>query len=281
MHWINKYNLPPEIINSLGEWRPRILNRMSVTDLINPPLMRTLMIKYGDKIEQDVSEMLWAIRSNALHHWLQRFAGENTKTEFKIEKDFDGITLVGILDLIRFDDKGIIIEDWKDSSVWSYLFGVKPEWEKQLNVYATLAESFFEQNVYSLNINLFIKDWDKRKLREKDYPRIPFAVQNVKLWSKKERIDYIDAQLKDHKLNPERECSAEEKWEKPTKYAVMKANQKRAVRVFDNEVEAGQYIIDNKKKGKMDIVVRPGECTRCEYYCPVRDYCKYNSIKYF
>jgi len=65
-------------------------------------------------------------------------------------------------------------------------------------------------------------------------------------------------------------CSDEEQWAKPTVYAVMKEGRKSALKLCSSEEEA-RTLLD--EKGTY-LQVRPGEKTRCESYCQVRDFCE-------
>jgi hypothetical protein len=59
-------------------------------------------------------------------------------------------------------------------------------------------------------------------------------------------------------------------WERPSKFAVMKKGQKKAVKLCDTEWNAEEYIGDNKG---LYIELRPGERTRCKSYCIVQNHC--------
>jgi hypothetical protein len=68
-------------------------------------------------------------------------------------------------------------------------------------------------------------------------------------------------------------CSPDERWAKPTKYAVMKTGNKRAVRVMDTQEEAEKLAADLGKNHYMEI--RPGESTRCMDYCSCCEFCNF------
>ena len=64
-------------------------------------------------------------------------------------------------------------------------------------------------------------------------------------------------------------CTPEERWERPTHFAVMKQGQKRVVRVFDTREEAE----GNITKAGLYVEERAGSSVRCEYYCRVASFC--------
>ena len=67
------------------------------------------------------------------------------------------------------------------------------------------------------------------------------------------------------------QCTPEERWLRPTKYAVMKKGRKRAIKLHDNETEAHGHA---ETLGKDHLVeLRKGEAGRCEKYCPVALFC--------
>ena len=67
-------------------------------------------------------------------------------------------------------------------------------------------------------------------------------------------------------------CTDEDMWKKEDKYAVMKKNRKTALRVLSSEEEAREYV--SNIDGKLEIVKREGECSRCVgNYCGVADFC--------
>lgn len=180
------------------------------------------------------------------------------------------------------------ITDYKVTSVWSRIFGDRiGEWEAQVNIYAEL----YEQAGYPVDkveVLTIYRDWSAREAKKdpERYPQTPAEVIKLNLWPMEKRRDFILARvtgnvlaeaMKDANLP---ECTADEMWEKKTTYAVMKAGKQRAERVFDRKEQADNLAMTNKA---LSVVVRPGERTRCESYCSVRDICpqfkKYNAGK--
>ena len=74
----------------------------------------------------------------------------------------------------------------------------------------------------------------------------------------------------DDELEP---CSPEERWDRPSTYAVMKEGRKTAVRVFEDKAEAEKLAAENGKG--FSVLERKGKSVRCESYCPCREFCSY------
>jgi len=78
------------------------------------------------------------------------------------------------------------------------------------------------------------------------------------------------SELDDDEIPP---CTPEERWDSPSKYAVMKNGVKRAVRLFDIQEEADQ-LATSKGAGHY-VEVRKGESRRCRSYCLCRQFCNF------
>jgi len=217
--------------------------------------------------------MLWLLLGKAIHYVLEHSGSEGQKEiklEWPVEICSQKVTVVGVVD--RICDG--ILEDYKITSVWSFMKGVKIEWEQQLNVYAFLLKETKGVKVEKLFINAILRDWQTGREYEKDYPPIPFQRMKVKLWTPTQARAFIIEKLRDHITNSMRECTPEEKWQKPDTFAVMKGTRKRALRVLESYEEAVQWMKANGSKG-LRIDVRPGSCVRCENYCIVNSFCPF------
>ncbi len=265
----NKYNLPEAIVNIITkDIREPKEGEMHVTELINAPLIRKLRTKHWDDIEEDVSERLWALLGTSVHYILEKGIPEEAFGEEELIGHIGGITITGKSDL--YHNKGI--EDWKVTSVYSFLLGMKPEWVAQLNIYKWLwKENGFP--VEKLIINAILRDWLKSKtLTDSNYPKIPFQSVRVNMWGYDSTIKYILNRIVLHAQDPPPECTPEEKWTRPTIYKVMKKGQKRAKRVLDTEKEAEEWMCNQKD---LFVEERKGMNVRCEGYCNVSKFCKY------
>lgn len=271
MKVLNPNNLPEVLVMAaIGDYtrHPDADKRMSVTDLINPPLIRSLKLRYWGEIEETVDDMAWSLFGKAFHDLMNKYAPPGSSSEFKIEHFFDPYIIIGQPDV----HKGGILDDYKVTSVFSFAFGDKPEWEAQLNVYAWLLRMKSVQ-ISELRVIAILRDWVKTKAIQHDYPKSPFHVVNIPLWDIERQTKYIEDRIKAHQ-NP-KECTPEEKWQREDSYAVKSPGVKKARRVLATEEEAILWAADNMK-GKYEIEKRDGEKIRCKFYCSARNFCPYN-----
>jgi len=103
----NKYGLPQTFVNVVE--RPTYTKgkaHMSVTELLNSPQIVQLKAKYSDKIEVDVTDMIWAVFGTAVHHVLEQGKDPNHIVEQRLHAELDGhidLDLLGILSLELHD----------------------------------------------------------------------------------------------------------------------------------------------------------------------------------
>lgn len=277
----NKFNLPAPIYKAVSKTYQPNPDRFSVTDLIGSALIRKLKLEHWQELTEDASERLWALLGQAVDYIISKNA-EGAIVQEKFEIPIGGVVVVGKPD-IYYPEMGAI-EDWKVTSVWSFILGGKKDWEEQLNCYAWGLRKQGKV-VNSLKINAILRDWQKSKmLKDEDYPRIPFISKDIPLWSFEKQDEYVKEQLEYHRTCRDPVCDSEDKWEKPTTYAVMKKGRKSALRVLDSMEKAESWKVDKqglepKDSDGLSIVERPGECTRCLNYCPVRSVCPYAGAK--
>lgn len=275
MELTNHFKYPKSVVEACKEQIYHPTNEvLRVTELIDSPLVKRLMIQFWDKISIDVDEIVYSsLFGTAWHKFLSAFeTGEIIEKRWSINRG--GIIISGQTDIYRPDTAAI--DDNKTQSAWAFVFGTK-SWEHQLNTYAQLVV----ENGYPVNelwINSFLRDWSKyeaMKGRNKKYPEHKFYRVKVPLWNEHKRKKFIDDRLDLHLNSKDYVCSSEERWERPTTYAVKKAGVKTAKRVLNTMKEAKKWIEDKKPKGDISIEVRKGGCIRCEGYCWVRGVCPY------
>jgi hypothetical protein len=228
-----------------------------------------------DNIVVDVDDFILSGFGSAWHLYLSQFAPQVTSgiwySEQTLTTECEGLVLTGTIDLRSAEGT---IEDYKVTSCWSMVFGT-PEWEQQLNVYALLCE-VNNIHIHSLAINAFLRDWNKNdaiKYAPK-YPERPFYRLEIPLWSFEQRKQFVHERITDHLKGP-RECTPEEKWQRPTTWAVIKGHNYRASRVLDSESDAHKWLNKQAKPELFHIECRPGSCRRCEDYCFCRSVCPY------
>ena len=266
----NNHNLPETIINAIGSPRKPVPNRYSVTDICNPPMIRYLKEKFWDELTQDASEMLWMLLGSSVHAILEKGSPKDAFAEEKIEVSYRTSQIVGVTDL--WHDS--VISDHKITSVWHYLLGTNNTYTTQLNLYRWLYFVGLGIDTKKLKVNLILRDWQQNKARfDLNYPQIPFIVQNIPII---DPLPILDDWLS--KIDNPPPCTAEERWERKTTWAVTKQGNKSASRVLPTEEEAVRWAKNNVdlKKTNVNISERKGEAGRCKSYCICSEFCEYN-----
>jgi hypothetical protein len=233
-----------------------------------------------DELESDVTDNVWSIFGTAIHGILEHGKAENHIVEERINATLDGWRISGAIDLqIINADGSVTINDYKTTGAWAVM-NEKIDWEYQLNIYAWLVEKVKQMPVRNVEIVAIIRDWSRRDAENRQgYPDAPIKVIPVNLWPFEDREQFILEQIKAHsnaEMSMEMEedlppCTPAEMWEKPTSYAVMKEGNKRATSVHATEEDAHEAL--KTVKGKAEVVIRPGERTRCETFCSVNKFC--------
>jgi hypothetical protein len=261
----NKYHLPQPIVSAIAnDPYDKGDSDYSVTQLID-----SAQISHLKEIHQpveDVSDRLFSFRGNALHDYLEQHA--EGITEERLYLTLDGVRVSGKFDWWHDG----ILTDWKEASVWEYIFGLKKAREQQLNLLAFLCNSNGLQ-VNKLRAGVFFRDWKKSEsLRNPDYPPIAYADMWVPLWPSDQQYNFLLERIKAHQEVPE--CTDEERWYSGEKFAIMKNGRKSALRLLDTEEEA----VNSMGHYKGDYIEhRPGIYRRCEDWCPVRHVCPQNN----
>jgi len=278
MKLTNKFGLPETIVNVLK--RPTYSKgkaHISATELINSPKIVQLKRMYWDELEEDASSMVWSLFGSAVHNILEHGKADNHIVEERVHVTHDGWNISGAVDLQEVYEDGIVINDYKTTTAWA-VQNDKPEWEEQLNIYAWLLQKAKNKPVKKLRIVAIVRDWSSREASTKEsYPQAPIVILDQTLWPFERAELFIDEKLKLHGeayFESETDgdlpdCTPEEMWEKPSKYAVMKDGGLRAKSVHDTLEEAQKAL---PEKG-YSIECRPGERTRCKSYCQVSKFC--------
>jgi hypothetical protein len=282
----NQFNLPDVVVDALlqDDYTKGKSNR-SVTSLIDSPRVAILQRNNEHRIEQDVVDFLWSRFGTSVHGMFEKAVANNEHanviSEERMYAEVRGWTISGAVDLQEVHDDGVLISDYKVTSVWSVIHD-KTEWHNQLNAYAWLVRWSKDLPVKGLRIIAILRDWQRRKAQmEEDYPKSPVHIVEIPLWSEDDADKYIRGRVR---LHQEAEydylvsgsdlpaCTAAERWEKPTTYAVLKKGRKRAVRVLTTREEAESYI-EPLGTGHA-IEERLGESTRCSQdWCRVARWC--------
>lgn len=284
----NNFNLPKTLVKLADTQRLQYDKGAdySVTEIISPPRIQRLRKKHYAKMETDISSMLWQMMGTALHNVAENSEVKDYINEQRLIHTIEGVTLSGAIDVQVIDGNDVTIIDYKFCSVYSVM-DVKPEWELQLNIYGWLVNKVKKLNIKKLQICAIIRDWNRRGIQNSsDYPKAPVQIVDIPVWKDEDVEAYIKERVKLHKksklLSDIGEelplCTDEERWKKPTKYAVMKKGAKRAVKLFDDLDTANTVCAENNKEGSFYVEKRVGEAIRCTgNYCGVAEWCsQYN-----
>jgi len=259
----------------------------SVTGLLAPPRQAALKEIHGHEIVEDVSDRTYALYGQLVHLLLER-AGEQSRNainEQRLYTEVNGWKISGQTDTLTLteDQRSWTISDFK--FVTSYKFKrsysgelvIPEDYEQQLNMYGhLLRENGFK--VDGLKIVAIYRDWSKLEAkRDKNYPQLGAETHEVPLWSEERAKAFIEERVRLHQAaeNDLPECTDDERWAKPDKYALMPtANSARARKLFDSRSAATLWAAANKMKPGWVIDHRKGANVRCENYCVVSEWCE-------
>ena len=291
----NRSNLPKVIERAvINDPYDSSGSNISTTRLIAPPRIRVLEMRNWDLIEDDVSNRIFSLLGQSVHHILERSKLKVDLAErrlfYKDDKITNGWTLSGQFDLLSRQGD---LTDFKVTSAFAALQALtngKDEWENQLNVLdflcrknqKTLTRYKKEVKVKSLNIMAILRDWSKLKVMQSDnYPRKQVVMIPIRRWSEEEQENYVQARIKLHQDAEKSDqlplCTAKERWRKEDSYALMLDNRKTARRVLPTREEMDKYMKENKYvEGQgCKVVFRAGEDVRCQHYCSVNQFCSH------
>jgi len=289
MKLTNHHGLPDTFVNVIK--RPTYSKGradMSATELINSPRIVSLKKKHWDDIEQDASEMVWALFGSACHNILEHGKDKHHVVEERLHTVFEGWKLSGAIDLQEVMDDGIIISDYKVTGAWAVM-NEKDDWTYQLNIYAwfkdrvsMLADPVNFKPVKALQIIAIIRDWSGRDAKTRDgYPQSPVATIPITLWPYAQREEFVRNRIEIHNEANFAEatgdqlplCTESEMWEKPTMFALKKEGNIRAKSVHETSDEAEVAKASLKDSKGYFVEKREGERTRCASYCQVSQFC--------
>jgi hypothetical protein len=288
MRWTNEYRLPGPIADwlKLDEYdHDPDPNHFSATELVQPVRLTILKRRHADEMVKDVSQAFTLSIGTACHHEIERVGKMNNQPYGQQEPRFE--RTVGknrISGQIDWYD-GHTVTDWKVTSVWSVKNTDKSEWTHQLNIYAWLLR-YSGKPVESLQIGAICRDWRVGELLRygSDYPPIMFMMKQIELWSQARTDGFISTRLgaiRSCEKTPDEKlpiCSADERWLRDEKWAVMKEGRKSAVKLHDTRYGAEEHIKSLKERGEKRRLTpehRPGTSVRCRDYCDAAPFCSY------
>lgn len=227
---VNTSGLPEPIFKAVEFESYQKRGHISVTTLIDSPKINYLKTMF--EYHEDVADMIWALRGQALHHILERSAIQLQKTdeaaniesryipEFKMEYEWkedgqDPVMITGTLDLLYKLMPGIIY-DYKDCSFYKIsgcdktidengLVIYKPrkgecvDWIKQLNIYAFFLRKKYNITVAKLRVIALLKDWSKKNIYQQGYPPMPIVIVDLPLYGDEVIEKYISNRIALHR----------------------------------------------------------------------------------
>jgi len=244
----------------------------SVTELISPPRQAALKAKHYHEIEEDVADRLYSLYGQIGHGILERASGANAIAEKRYFGEIAGARVSAQIDTLELT--GGVLSDYKFTTAYKFKKDSPPpiEWVQQLNFQLELLrQNGMDAN--KLQIVGLIRDFSKLEARrDSNYPQQPVVILPIERWLRAKTVTEMQNRVVLHRQAritlPE--CSNEERWARPTKYAVMREGQVRAVKLFEAQAEAEDYA----KQGKnLKVETRPGELVRCTSYCNVAQFC--------
>jgi len=279
----NLLNLPAPLVAAVShDDYSRGESDISITQLLDPPRKVALQAAHDRTLTEDVADRIWALLGQSIHAILERADHKGIK-EHRLYADIGGWHVSGQFDRLvgLYDEHGgrWVLQDYKLCSTWEVIGGLKPEKTAQLNCYAYLA-SVNGYAVNGLEIVTILRDWSKMKAkRERDYPQQQVRVIPVCLWPAEETAAYLRERVRLHHeaaVAPDHQlplCTAEERWARPTVWAVMKQGRKSALKLCETPEMAADYLTQQAKPSLLSVIERPGESVRCRYYCAAASVC--------
>ena len=262
----------------------------STTQLVGPPRISYLTSRHYDSLEVDVISRVDLIMGSAVHYVLEMAADKDTISEQRFK-----IPILGKLISMKPDiatvfselpsgHKVYAIHDFKFVKANSVKYGVKMDWECQLNCYAygMRAQGY---DVRHLSVEYMIKDWsaiEYAKDKANGYPKDRIGSLAVNVWTEEKCKQYLESRVnlfesvKDVSDAALPFCTRGERWmSKSDVYVVKKRDSSRALPKSSFPLKSDAVAAFNARKDKVDceIQFRPCKSTRCEWYCDVKHLC--------
>ena len=273
MKLTNHLSLPPSVVRAVSNDSYNAQDSdHTVTSLLKPPFMRKLQVEHADDIVEDVSDRIFSLIGQATHTILERAADDTCIVEQRFFVERLGLKISGQADFIDLENR--CLSDYKITSRHVVSGAIKPEHEQQLNCLRLLAEENGIPPLQRLEIVAILRDFSKMRVgREKDYPKSQVAVIRSPIWPKEAAEAFLLERIKAHQNPNPPLCTAEERWQKPERYAVMQKGKKRATKVYDDAKMAANHVATLGNGAKVET--RPSEPTRCMHYCNVAQFCSF------
>jgi hypothetical protein len=274
----NSLNLPQGLVNAVNIEKHNAPGSLSATTLLKGVKEIILTDRHWNELSVDVADLFPAILGTAVHSLLEH-EGENDFTEEVISYKVGEITITGRID--NYNMATGTICDYKTASVKKVKYKEFKDWYLQGMIYAwLLGHNQFPAE--SCKFIALLKDHNKTEAaRDYLYPNKPVCVYEFPVTAKGlfETGVFIRSRVSDYEKYLDvadddiPSCDPDERWDKPTMYAVMKQGRKTAVRVLGEE-EAAAEMAGELGNGHY-VEKRPGESTKCQKFCVCCKFCHY------
>jgi hypothetical protein len=290
MQYTNKAKTHPAIAGYLQSQHYFLKGDISTTGLIKSPRESQLLKRHDAEIVVDVASLYKSKAGTEFHAGVQRFIAENKAmfphvlSEQPLEANIAGWEVTGTADIIDLGTNQLW--DMKNSSIWAKIFGAKPEYKAQLNIYRAMSMELGIR-IDKLFIAFGFTDWHKSDLYKKDYPKQEIDILEIPVWPIHKTRDYMWERVAFHQANQDAtddelpDCTgcdsdSNERWEKPSKFAIYSGKftrSKRASKLCNTLIEAKSWVDGKKDPSKYSIYFRRGEQTKCKDWCDAAPFC--------
>lgn len=273
MNMTNKLRLPDVIVRAIAnDSYTKGEADISVTELLTPPQMRRLKMQHADELVEDASDRIYSLMGQSLHTIIERAsAGDaGVLAEATVYSEYGGWKVKGQADHLILATGELL--DFKMTSVYKVKAGQVPrEWVEQTNIYRRLLQKEKGIEVASIAIIAILRDWSKNKSRQtQDYPQSQVMRLDVPLWSAEQTDAFIMERIRLHQAEVPAPCTDYDVWAKPDSWAVMKRGNVRALRTYNNPIDAEEHA---RQSSALYVEHRKGEAVRCQEWCPVSHLC--------
>lgn len=276
----NKLGLPDALVKAVSVERHNKPGCYSATTLNKGVKEILLSERHYDEMEQDAADSIWAIWGTAVHAIFEAQEDNTFKEEF-FSAEVEGLKITGRVDCYDLEHETLV--DWKTASIWKVQKRDFKDWHRQGLIYAWL------MNQAGLKVNhccfiAILKDHSKSKAKlDPMYPQNPVFRYEFDVTA--EDLSDIERFIKDKvnsiKFNTNMsddeiaECTPDERWADPEKFAVMKKGRKTALKLFEEENLAQAFIELQPDKTVCYIEHRPSVSRKCSDYCACHEFCNY------
>lgn len=268
--------LHPVLVRPLTDdnYDPGLLTDYSFSHLASAPQERRLYRAHHQQIEWSVWDDFFPFLGEAVHAFLEDFAGPDDIVEERMFVEVAGRLLSGKPDLQRLLDDGTYeIIDYKVTSSYRAR-EPSDQWKTQANFYRYCAERQ-GRPVSKLTVITFVRDWSRNRAAQfPDYPQRPILCHDIPLMSLEAVENWLEFRIDLHEeWGDDLECSDEERWFDPDaeRWAVMRMWAVKATRLFASEEDAKT---DAFARGdNYHVEHRPAQPKKCMNYCSVADFC--------